>query len=202
MTDAMWAYDAIVKAYPAVAVTSTPRAALSALLTEFTRQREEIEQVRRVLAAALDRDKDPKDTVTALANLASNGIYWRDKQIAALSSQLDRLREEIETEKAAFRAFIENAEPRYTTEVTSLRSQLERLTEVRNDLLGVIEGQNSTIDRYSRDIARLKADSKRMDWLESLGVQSVYLNEHPHQFNPASQSFRAAIDNAMDGRPE
>lgn len=48
----------------------------------------------------------------------------------------------------------------------------------------------------------LSEDTRRLDWLESLGVQSVYLNEHPHQLNPASQSLRASIDNAINGRPQ
>lgn len=48
----------------------------------------------------------------------------------------------------------------------------------------------------------LSEDTRRLDWLEGLGVQSVYLNEHPHQLNPASQSLRASIDNAINGRPQ
>jgi hypothetical protein len=41
-------------------------------------------------------------------------------------------------------------------------------------------------------------DSRRMDWLESQGVQSIYFN-NGGQMNPASMSLRAAID--IDHRP-
>lgn len=44
-------------------------------------------------------------------------------------------------------------------------------------------------------------DTRRLDWLEEKGVESVYLR-NAGQFNPASQSLRSAIDSAMRERPQ
>lgn len=37
--------------------------------------------IKEVLSQAIDRDRDPRDTPCALANLASNAIYWRNWEI-------------------------------------------------------------------------------------------------------------------------
>lgn len=76
--------------------------------------------------------------------------------------------------------------------------QLERLM---NGLVETYEDDGAESESYAAARASLRSylseDTRRLDWLEGLGVQTVYLNEHPHQLNPASQSFRAAIDAAM-----
>lgn len=42
---------------------------------------EVINQVRTILANAIDRDKSDNDTVIMLAHIASNAIYWRNREI-------------------------------------------------------------------------------------------------------------------------
>lgn len=39
--------------------------------------------IKEVLSQAIDRDRDrdPKDTACSLANIASNAIYWRKREI-------------------------------------------------------------------------------------------------------------------------
>lgn len=42
---------------------------------------EVINQVRIILANAIDRDRNDNDTIIMLARIASNAIYWRNREI-------------------------------------------------------------------------------------------------------------------------
>lgn len=55
----------------------------------------EIEECRQILTNGVDRNKDPKDTLRILCNVAINGIYWRDRAIDNLTIQGDELWELI-----------------------------------------------------------------------------------------------------------
>ena len=56
----------------------------------------------------------------------------------------------------------------------------------------IISGRD--VERVAKQIDAAAADdTRRMDWLESQGVESVYFH-HGKQMNPASLSLRAAID--------
>lgn len=44
--------------------------------------------IKEVLSQSLDRDRDPSDTPCQLANLASNAIYWRRREIEAFKQWL------------------------------------------------------------------------------------------------------------------
>lgn len=37
--------------------------------------------IKEVLSQAIDRDRDARDTPCSLANLASNAIYWRNREL-------------------------------------------------------------------------------------------------------------------------
>lgn len=39
-------------------------------------------------------------------------------------------------------------------------------------------------------------DSARLDWLESMEVETIYFREQPGQLNPMGQSLRSAIDDS------
>lgn len=60
-----------------------------------TKHIDEIEECRQILANGVDRNKDPKDTLRILCNVAVNGIYWRDRAIENLTISGDELWELI-----------------------------------------------------------------------------------------------------------
>jgi hypothetical protein len=48
----------------------------------------EVEEAKEILWGCLDRDKDENETLRTLAVVASNGIYWRDKELEELQIAL------------------------------------------------------------------------------------------------------------------
>jgi hypothetical protein len=88
--------------------------------------------------------------------------------------------------------------------MNDLRAKAERMiqaVQMTNALLGGIAQDNVMDDaaEIARAYLALLDDSKRLDALESKGVQSVHLNDGD-QINPASMMFRAAVDSWMAGR--
>lgn len=46
------------------------------------------------------------------------------------------------------------------------------------------------------EVAQLRKDKERLDWLEARGVDKIYFHDKG-ELNPASQSLRAAIDQTL-----
>lgn len=51
------------------------------LSNENDRLRQDLLRVETILGNSVNRDRDAKDTAIMLAHIASNAIYWRDREI-------------------------------------------------------------------------------------------------------------------------
>lgn len=55
------------------------------------KQKDEIEECKKILTDGIDRDKDPNEKLRILCVLAVNGIYWRDKSIKKISEENEEM---------------------------------------------------------------------------------------------------------------
>jgi len=71
--------------------TAQLAAARSALVSAHREMEAENAEARQTLVEAVDRDISVKDTLRSLAVVASNGIFWRSKEITSLRSRIAEL---------------------------------------------------------------------------------------------------------------